>query len=105
MADIKLNFNWDINEDGEVEITLSPSKDSGVVLGTFTLDDDLFIQGLQTDINAFTTEGAGEEVFYAYEDLADNLTDIAETITKMIEEAKKGREVARFKVYHNKRRA
>ena len=87
MADIKLDFAWAIEEDGEVEITVHPAKHRDVVLGSMTLDEDLFLEELDGDITEYL-QGESDAIFLDRENLADLLGHISQRIEAKIEAAK-----------------
>lgn len=87
MADIKLDFAWSIEQDGEVEITVHPAKHKEVVLGSMTLDEDLFLDELDGDITEYL-QGEGDAIFLDWECLADLLGHISQRIEAKIAEAK-----------------
>jgi hypothetical protein len=87
MADIKLDFAWSIEADGELEISVSPSKAPSVILGKFTMDEDLFLDALQDDIQDFEN-GASDIIFLEWEFLADFLMDIALKVNSRVDVAK-----------------
>lgn len=86
MADIKLNFQWEISSDGAIEIQLTPVN-SDVVLGRFPLDEDLFTQNLDDDISDYKLKLQSDVVFVDWQCLVDNLRDIANTIEQRVDTA------------------
>lgn len=90
MADIKLDFAWAIENDGEIEITVHPAKHRDVVLGTMRLDEELFLDELDGDITEFL-QGSPYELFLDWENLADLFMDLSCKITAKIEAAKSQR--------------
>lgn len=87
MADIRLDFAWEIESDGEITISLSPTNNSDIELGRFTLSEELFLEELDEAIEDFEM-GHGPVVFDEFEALAASLHRIADEIQDRIAAAK-----------------
>lgn len=90
MADIKLDILWDINEDGDIEVTVSPIGHEDVVLGTATIDEQQIADALSDDLRLFH-EGDSDIVFLEWELMAAKFRGYAEQIEDIIDTARQSK--------------
>lgn len=97
MADVKLDVNWDINEDGDFEISVSPEGIESLTLTSFTLDSETIMEALEDDVEDYE-QNDEDTVFIEWEQLAYSLSLLSEQITNRIEDALRPRREMRLKV-------
>lgn len=84
MADINLDFEWDITADGDLEISISPVG-SDADLGTFVLDSEEILSEFEADIEAHE-QNPDEFNLYHWEEFAEKLQNLATTIFDRVRE-------------------
>lgn len=94
MADIALDFDWSIEDDGSVSVGLT-LEGSDKPLGSLKMDKDLFTDGLEEDTAEFEAGRENDTVFLDWEKLALELRDIADSIDDDIATAKANVEMKR----------
>lgn len=97
MADVKLNVHWDINDEGDFEISVSPEGSDSLILTSFTLGDETVMDALEDDVEEFLQEDQ-DSIFIEWEQLAYSLSLLSDKITDRIEEVLKPRRDMRLKV-------
>lgn len=88
MADIKLDFAWEVTNEGGIEVQITPSTSPETIIGSFLLDEESFIDELREDIAEYERGACDDSVFNEWEDLAEFLRDLSETITTTVNEVK-----------------
>lgn len=83
MADIKLDIAWDIEADGEIEIAVHPTSDPKLVLGKFTLGEDVILENLESDIRE-AERADSDAVLLEWEALAAFFEDMSEAINNRL---------------------
>lgn len=88
MADIKLDFAWEVTTEGGIEVQLTPSNSPDTIIGSFMMDEAAFMNELAEDITEFELGVCDDSVFNDWEDLADFFSDLADQIKTKVNEAK-----------------
>lgn len=89
MSDIKLNLSWDIDPNGDIEISVSPDG-SDLILAQFTIDEEEIASELADDLILFD-QGEPDSIFIDWENLVDAFRHYADQIEKLVTEAKEQR--------------
>ncbi|MBD3756207.1 MAG: hypothetical protein IE937_11330 [Gammaproteobacteria bacterium] len=85
-ADVTLDFQWDINEDGGIDIELVSSKHPDLSIGSCTINEEELMKELDLDIEEFIDTG-DDTALDDWARLADVLQSLSLSIMSKVEHA------------------